>query len=83
MLGQEQRESEFVAASRFSTEKERARGRAGFLFGDEDGEGGKESSPSRKGKQEAKQEEEGNEDPIDMITIEKSDEATLVTRATQ
>ena len=81
MLGQEQRKSDFVAASRFSTEKERARGRAGFLFGDQDTEAGDESSPVRKGKNDTADDREGDEEGIDLITIESSDNATLVAKA--
>lgn len=50
ILGQEQRISDFVAASPFSTEMERARGRAGFLFGRQEIEEGNEPSPVRKAK---------------------------------
>lgn len=73
--------SDFVAASRFSTEKERARGRAGFLFGDQETETGGESSPVRKGKNESKEDKDGDEEGIDLITIESSDDAALVTKA--
>ena len=69
MLGQEQRVSEFVAASPFSTEKERARGRAGFLFGDQEVEDGKESSPVRKAKKGAKDGKEGKEEIEEAITL--------------
>ncbi|KAL8828906.1 MAG: hypothetical protein Q9191_002318 [Dirinaria sp. TL-2023a] len=80
MLGQEQHKSDFVAASRFSTEKERARGRAGFLFGDQETEAAGESSPVRKGKNENKEDQDGDEG-IDLITIESSDDAALVAKA--
>lgn len=81
MLGQEQRKSDFVAASPFTTERERARGRAGFLFGDQETETGVESSPVRKGKKETKEDKDGNEEGIDLITIESSDDAALVAKA--
>ena len=81
MLGQEERKSDFVAASRFSTEKERARGRAGFLFGHEETETGGEPSPVRKGKNETKEDKDGEEEGIDLITIESSDDAALVAKA--
>ena len=62
MLGQDQRISEFVAASPFSTEKERSRGRAGFLFGDDEAGDGNESSPTRKAKRGAKDAKKGDKD---------------------
>lgn len=38
ILGEDKRKSDFIAATPFSTEKDRARGKAGFLFGDEKSE---------------------------------------------
>lgn len=69
MLGQEQRISEFVAASPFSTEQDRGRGRAGFLFGDEEAGDGKESSPVRKAKKGEQEGKEGNENLEEAITL--------------
>ena len=68
MLGQEQRISEFVAASPFSTERERARGKASFLFGGDEAGNGKESSPIRKGKKGDTAVKEG-EDADESITL--------------
>lgn len=41
MLGEDQRQSSFVSASPFPSEKRIARGKAGFLFGDDKDEGSK------------------------------------------
>ena len=38
ILGEDKRKSDFIAATPFSTERDRARGKAGFLFGDEKSE---------------------------------------------
>jgi len=69
ILGQDQRISEFVAASPFSTEKERARGRAGFLFGGEEVEDGKEASPVRKAKRRDKDGKEQERPVEEAITL--------------
>ena len=75
MLGQEQRISEFVAASPFSTESERARGKTGFLFGGDEAGNGKESSPIRKGKKGGSSVKEG-EDADESITLANIDSDT-------
>lgn len=72
ILGQDQRISDFVAASPFSTEKDRAKGRANFLFGDEEAGEGKESSPARKAKKGDKNSKNSKEDkkkPEEAITL--------------
>lgn len=51
ILGEDQRKSDFVAASPFSTERERARGKAGFLFGDDKAEDHKARTGTSKGRQ--------------------------------
>ena len=51
ILGEDQRKSDFVAASPFSTERERARGMAGFLFGDDKAEDHKARTGTSKGRQ--------------------------------
>ena len=50
ILGEDQRKSDFVAASPFSTERERARGKAGFLFGDDKAERSKSKTAASEGK---------------------------------
>lgn len=47
MLGEDQRQSSFVSASPFPSEKRTARGKAGFLFGDEKDDGSKHSGKPR------------------------------------
>ena len=44
ILGEDKRKSDFIAATPFSTERDRARGKAGFLFGDEKSEDVKPTS---------------------------------------
>lgn len=88
ILGQEQRISDFVAASPFSTEKERARGRAGFLFGKEEVEDGKEPSPVRKAKRGAMdgREEGPLEEAItlaNMASMKEETDAITVKRFTR
>lgn len=89
MLGQEQRISDFVAASPFSTEKERARGRAGFLFGVEEVEDGKEPPPVRKAKRGDNDGREG-EGPLgeaitlaNMASVNEETDAITVKRFTR
>ncbi len=60
MLGEDQRRSSFVSASPFPSEKRIARGKAGFLFGDDNNnpEGNRDlPHPSSKGKEEDVDEE--------------------------
>lgn len=47
MLGEDQRKSSFISASPFPSEKRMARGKAGFLFGDDKGEGSKHSGKAK------------------------------------
>ena len=57
MLGEDKRKSSFVSASPFPPEKKRggaARGKAGFLFGDEKGEGSEKEKEKGKGKKKGK-----------------------------
>ena len=76
ILGDAQRKSEFIAASPFSTERDRARGKAGFLFGDEKAEDLRPTRPSSakpKGKSATEHDEEEKE-AITMATIKAAKE---------
>ena len=68
ILGEDQRKSDFVAASPFSTERERARGKAGFLFGDDRAERSKSKSAASEGKSATDRdaEEEAEEEAINL-----------------
>ena len=60
MLGNEDNKTNFVSAEPFSPERDRklaARGKAGFLFGDEKNE----NPPSKAGKDKGKQEKEDDD----------------------
>lgn len=61
ILGEDQRKSDFVAASPFSTERERVRGKAGFLFGDEKAERSKSKKAASDGKSATDQDAEEEE----------------------
>lgn len=65
MLGEDQRRSSFVSSSPFPSEKRIARGKAGFLFGDDKIEGGKHSAPP-KGKE---SQVEDDEESITLGTL--------------
>lgn len=65
MLGEDQRKSSFISASPFPSEKRSARGKAGFLFGDDKAEGRKHSVMP-KGKE---TEDENNEESITLGTL--------------
>ena len=69
ILGEDQRKSEFVAASPFSTERERARGKAGFLFGDDKAERSKSKTAASEGKSAT------NQDAEEAITLRAMDAA--------
>lgn len=59
MLGEDQRRSSFVSASPFPSEKRNARGKVGFLFGDDKIDGNKGShAPKAKGKECREEEDE-------------------------
>ena len=72
MLGEDQRKSSFISASPFPSEKRSARGKAGFLFGDDKAEGGKHSVIP-KGKE---TEDENNEESITLGTLKAGIDAT-------
>ena len=75
ILGDAQRKSDFIAASPFSTERDRARGGAGFLFGDEKAEGLRPSSATPKGRS-AKEhnKDHDEEEAITLATIKAAKE---------
>ena len=68
ILGEDQRKSDFVAASPFTSEKERFRGKAGFLFGDGATEDTRSESAAPKGR--TPSEKEGQEEAINLDTME-------------
>ncbi|KAL9119368.1 MAG: hypothetical protein Q9187_004079 [Circinaria calcarea] len=63
MLGEDKRKSSFVSASPFPPEKKResaTRGKTGFLFGDERGEGSEKEKEKGKGKRKGKEKKDGD-----------------------
>ena len=73
ILGEDQRKSDFVAASQFSTERERARGKIGFLFGDNKVEDTKPNTTTSKGRHLTEREAE-EEEAINLGTMKISEE---------
>ena len=71
MLGEDQRQSSFVSASPFPSEKRIARGKAGFLFGDDKDEGSKHS-----GKQKGQSDEDREDETITLNYLQGSDGMT-------
>ena len=73
ILGEDQRKSDFVAATPFSTEKERARGKAGFLFGDGKTEGIKHKNGTSKDKHKTNKGEEEQEEAITLKSMKAAE----------
>ena len=71
ILGEDQRKSDFGAATPFSSERERFRGKAGFLFGDQKTEDPKPNSTTSKGRHSA--EEEVEEETINLGTMKAAE----------
>ena len=74
ILGEDKRKSDFIAATPFSTERDRARGKAGFLFGDEKSEDLRPSSAASNGRRTTKREGKEEEEPITLQAIKNAKE---------
>ena len=73
ILGEDKRKSDFIAATPFSAERDRARGKAGFLFGDEKSEDPKPTSTTSNARNPAGHDRE-EEDAITLKAIKASKE---------